>query len=190
MKIYLASKSPRRQELLNQMGVDFQVIDIEINELTRSNESPIAYSKRITEEKLQAAIQYLQSHQLPELPILCADTEVVMNHKIYGKPKDYQDAYQMLKSYSANRHQVITSIGIQFKDFKKIETDITDVYFEELPDDIIETYLQLKQYQDKAGAYGIQGYMGQYIHLIHGSYYSVMGLPIHLVRKLLHELKS
>lgn len=186
MKIYLASKSPRRQDLLKQMGVEFQVIDINIIEKTMPDESPIEYSKRITQDKLVAAIQYIKNHQMPVLPILCADTEVVMEGKIYGKPKDIHDAYHMLKSYSSKKHQVITTIGLYFLGIKTIETDITDVYFNELPDSIIHHYLTMNQYQDKAGAYGIQGYMGQYIEKIHGSFYSVMGLPIHRVRALLN----
>lgn len=186
MKIYLASQSPRRQDLLKQMGIEFEILHIDVLEITHPNEPPIEYSKRITHEKLLAAIEYIKDQQLPPRPILCADTEVVMEGKIYGKPKDIHDAYHMLKSYSSKKHQVITTIGLYFLGIKTIETDITDVYFNELPDSIIHHYLTMNQYQDKAGAYGIQGYMGQYIEKIHGSFYSVMGLPIHRVRALLN----
>lgn len=190
MKIYLASQSPRRQDLLKQMGVEFQVLPIDIQETTLPHESSMDYSKRITHEKLVAARQFIDEHELPKRPILCADTEVVMSGKIYGKPKNVMDAFQMLKSYSLQKHQVMTSVGIHFLDIEKIEIDVTDVYFSELTDDVIENYLAMNQYQDKAGAYGIQGYMGQYIEKIEGSFYAVMGLPIHRVRRLLDNLND
>ena len=186
--IYLASKSPRRQALLKQIGIAFEVLDIDIPEEHKPNELPLEYSQRITHEKLLAAWQYMLEKNLPIRPILCADTEVVIDHKIYGKPKDRRDAYQMLQSYSNQHHEVLTSVGMKFKDFENIQTQFTRVYVGQLSHQNIENYLNLNQYQDKAGAYGIQGYFGQFIEKIEGCYFSVMGLPLHLVKKLIEQV--
>jgi septum formation protein len=188
MLIYLASKSPRRQELLKQMGVTFEVLDIDIPEEHQPPESPLEYSQRITHEKLLAAWQYLVEKNRPIRPILCADTEVVMHNRIYGKPKDKSDAYQMLQSYSHQAHEVLTSVGIKFKDFEDIKTQITKVHIGALSHENIEHYLSLNQYQDKAGAYGIQSYFGQFIEKIEGSFFSVMGLPLYETRMLLEAI--
>lgn len=187
--IYLASKSPRRQELLKQMDIEFEVLDIDIPEEYQPPESPLEYSQRITHEKLLAAWQYMLENHLPIRPVLCADTEVVMHNRIYGKPKDRLDAYQMLKSYSNQAHEVLTSVGIKFKDFEDIQTQFTTVFIDKLSHQNIENYLNLNQYQDKAGAYGIQSYFGQFIQKIDGCYFSVMGLPLNLTKKIIDCLK-
>src|SRR5579863_10359107 len=111
MKIYLASKSPRRKELLQLMEVPFEVLSVDIPEIVRPNEMPEAYSKRITQEKLQAAWNEIIDKGLPFLPVFCADTEVVLGDKILGKPRNEEDAFNMLSQYSGKTHQVITSIG-------------------------------------------------------------------------------
>jgi septum formation protein len=189
MLIYLASKSPRRQELLKQMGVKFEVLDIDIPEEINPHEAPLDYSKRITHEKLLAAWQCMLDRKLHIRPILCADTEVVMNNTIYGKPKDKNDAYRMLESYSNNHHEVITSVGIKFHDLEQIKTQTTTVYIGTLTTENINNYLALHQYQDKAGAYGIQSYFGQFIQKIEGCFYSVMGLPLYQTKMLLEHIQ-
>ncbi len=190
MKIYLASKSPRRRELLQQMGVDFEYLFTNIDEEIAPDETPEAYSKRITEEKSNAAWNKIVQENLPKMPVLCADTEVVLNKRILGKPHDYDDAFAMLSAYSDSQHQVITSIGLTYLNFQKIVSNTTTVHFSTLSDKAIHHYLSTGDYLDKAGAYGIQSYIGQFISKIDGCFYSVMGLPLNAVRELLDEVKD
>lgn len=189
MKIYLASKSPRRKKLLVQMGIDFEILSLDIPEEIAPSETPDEYSKRVTREKLEAAWDKMIRDNLPIMPILCADTEVVLNNKILGKPDSYQDAFDMLKSYSEKSHYVITTIGLKYTNYERFITNYTTVNFAHIPDDEIHKYLATGNYKDKAGSYGIQSYIGQFISKIDGCFYSVMGLPLNSVRELLTELK-
>lgn len=186
--IYLASKSPRRRELLNQMGVVHELLLFDIPEIILPNENPLAYSKRITQEKLNAAWNKILIDKLAKKPVLCADTEVVLNNQILGKPNSYEEAFNMLKSYSNKSHEVITTIGLKFNNFNKITTNTTIVNFANIPDDDIYKYLATGDYKDKSGSYGIQSYIGQFISGINGCFYSVMGLPLNSVREILQEL--
>lgn len=190
MKIYLASKSPRRGDLLRQMDVDFEMLSIDVPEEIRSHETVEIYSKRVTEDKLRAAWEKIVTENLPRMPVLCADTEVVLNQQILGKPKDYQDAFSMLKKYSGDNHQVITSVGLKYLSFEKIAMDLTTVYFSPISDEDIHKYLSMGDYKDKAGGYGIQSYVGQFIYKIEGCFYSVMGLPLNTVRELLNSVAT
>lgn len=190
MTIYLASKSPRRRELLEQMEVSFEVLSIDIPEIVKPYETPEAYSKRVTQEKLLAAWGSIIQNLLPPKPVLCADTEVVLDHTILGKPANEQDAFQMIKRYSGKTHEVITSVGIIFHDYQVITTHKTLVTFSHINDHEIRHYLSCGNYKDKAGAYGIQSYIGQFISRIDGCFYSVMGLPLNAVRQMLNDLKN
>ncbi|MFA6301502.1 MAG: Maf family protein [Legionella sp.] len=187
MKIYLASKSPRRKELLTLMGVDFDLLLVDAPEIIAPNERPEDYSMRITKEKLEAAWQELNQNALPVLPVLCADTEVVLDDKILGKPESYDHAFNMIKSYSNRSHHVLTSVGVQYHDYQKILMNTTVVTFASMSDADIHQYLASGDYQGKSGAYGIQSYLGQFISKIDGCFYSVMGLPLNSVRLLLKE---
>lgn len=189
-KVYLGSQSPRRAELLKLLRIPFELIDFNLQELQHKDEAPLDYSTRITQEKLEAAWLRLKFKNYPLYPVICADTEVIVQQKIYGKPQNYEEAFNMLKSYSSCSHQVITSVGVKFQNFNKIQTNITQVYFDELMDEDIHEYLSLNEYQDKAGGYGIQGYLAQYIQKIEGCYYSVVGLPLNSLRLLLKELSG
>ena len=122
------------------------------------------------------------------MPVLCADTEVVVDGKILGKPESYQEAFTMLKSYSGSSHLVLTSVGIQYLDFQKIIMNTTKVTFASMSDQDIENYLAIGDYQGKAGGYGIQSHIGQFISSIEGCFYSVRGLPLNTVRLLLDEV--
>jgi len=190
MKIYLASKSPRRRELLTQMEVPFELLLVDAPEVVMPGELPEDYSRRITQEKMMAAWKMITENKLPAMPILCADTEVVLDNEIMGKPQDKQDAYRMLKSYANRTHQVITSVGLVYQDYQKIMMDTTLVTFSDMSDDDINHYLSLDNYKDKAGSYGIQSYIGQFISRIDGCFYSVMGLPLNTVRELLQDFNS
>jgi septum formation protein len=188
MKIYLASKSPRRQELLSLMGIEYELLITEIPEVVGEHESPHDYSMRITSEKSLASYQKMIEQDLTVRPILCADTEVVLDSIIYGKPRDYQHAFEMLKSYSGRSHQVITCVGLQYHNFQKFTLVETCVSFARMTDSDIHSYLALKDYQDKAGGYAIQSNIAQFISGIQGCFYSVMGLPLNAVRELMHDL--
>ena len=188
MKIYLASKSPRRRELLAQMDVEFELLLVDTPEIIAPNETPDMYSMRVTKEKLDAAWATIMQDQLTVMPVLCADTEVVLDNKILGKPQDKQDAFNMLKSYSGRSHQVITSVGVTWFDYQKVVLQKTIVTFANMTDADINQYLETDNYKDKSGSYGIQSYIGQFIRHIDGCFYSVMGLPLNTVRELLMEL--
>ena len=188
MKIYLASKSPRRRELLKQMGVAFDLLLIDTPEIIAPNETAEMYSMRVTKEKLDAAkVKIIEDHLTP-MPVLCADTEVILDEKILGKPRNRQEAYHMLKSLSGRSHQVITSVGVTHFDYQNIVMEKTTVTFAPLSDTDINHYLATGDYKDKSGSYGIQSYIGQFIRKVDGCFYSVMGLPLNTVRELLMAL--
>lgn len=190
MNIYLASKSPRRQELLQQMEIPYTLLLLDTPELTIPGESPHDYSMRVTQEKLIASWDYVVQKGGALKPILCADTEVIVNDSILGKPRDREDAFAMLKGYSGRRHEVITSVGLIYQTYQKIVMSTTYVTFSLLTDVEINHYLDSNTYQDKAGAYGIQSYIGQFISRIEGCFYSVMGLPLSRVRELLDDFSK
>lgn len=146
------------------------------------------YSKCITEDKLDAAWEKILKEKLPLMPVLCADTEVILDNMILGKPRDYQDAFNMLKSYSGRSHQVITSVGVKYLDFQKVVINTTTVTFVTMSDENIHHYLETGDYKDKSGSYGIQSYIGQFISKVEGCFYSVMGLPLNTTRELLEQV--
>lgn len=190
MKIYLASKSPRRKTLLQQMEISFELLCIDTPEIVQPNETPEHYSNRIVQEKLHAAWKKVQKDQLSLHPVLCADTEVVVNGIILGKPQDEEDAFNMLLQYSGKSHEVITSVGVIAEGFEQIRMNKTIVTFAKMTKDDIRHYLTSDNYKDKSGAYGVQSYIGQFITKIEGCFYSVMGLPLNTVREILHDLKE
>lgn len=190
MNIYLASKSPRRQELLTQMGISFELLLVDPPEIVQPDETPEIYSRRVTQDKLEAAWEKLIQKQWPLLPILCADTEVVIDGDILGKPESDQAAFTMLRRLSGRTHEVITSVGIHYGDYQKINLNKTQVTFATLTDEDIHEYLATGNHKGKSGSYGIQSYIGQFISHIDGCFYSVMGLPLNVVRLLLIDLKE
>lgn len=188
MKIYLASQSPRRSELLTQMGIEFQVLQVSSPEIISPFETAEMYSLRVTKEKMCAANTKIIRDCLTPLPVLCADTEVVLDGKIQGKPLTRQDAFNMLKNYSGRSHEVITSVGVSYRDQQRVKMQKTTITFAILSNAEINHYLSMDDYKDKAGGYGIQSYIGQFISHIDGCFYSVMGLPLNIVRELLIDL--
>lgn len=187
-KIYLASKSPRRKELLQQAGFEFEVLSIDIPEEVKHGEGFRNYSVRICNEKADFAWNYVIDHKLPLYPILTADTEVVFENKVLGKPADYNDAFRMWKMYSGSSNLVITTITLRYKSFSQTKTCESLVYFDNVSDADIHAYLATGDYKDKSGGYGIQSYAGQFIKKIDGCFYSIMGLPLNAVRELLQGL--
>jgi len=181
--IILASASPRRKELLEQIGVRYTVHAVDIDETPLVDESPLAYVQRLAAEKSAACLATLQTN----LPILAADTAVVLGDVIMGKPTDEQDALRMLRLLSGHTHQVYTGVAFHRVSDGKMLTDfcVTDVPMRAYSNDEIAAYVQTGDPLDKAGAYAIQHPDFQPVESMRGCYASVMGLPMcHVVRAL------
>ncbi|MCU7940740.1 MAG: Maf family nucleotide pyrophosphatase [gamma proteobacterium symbiont of Bathyaustriella thionipta] len=182
--IHLASSSPRRQELLQQMGVSFKVIPQFAEEVHKLNESPKNYVSRLAREK---AIDGLSRQNNQTIPVLGSDTAVILNGTILGKPNDKEQAINMLLSLSEQTHQVITAVAVINEQRIEQVVSITDVSFSKLTRSMCEKYWQTGEPADKAGSYGIQGQGALFISNINGSYSGVMGLPIYETRVLLNQ---
>jgi septum formation protein len=208
--IYLASQSPRRQELLQQIGVQFELLlagsdeDAELLEASITGESALDYVKRVTLAKLQAAQKRLIQRDLKWAPILCADTTVVIsingNESILGKPKDHEDAHRILHLLSGRTHQVHTAVALlnqtsftdlgvgsdkEGGDLPLLLVSSSAVTFKQLDDRLISTYISSDEPMGKAGAYGIQGLAACFIENIQGSFSGIMGLPLFETAQLL-----
>lgn len=187
MKIYLASRSPRRGELLRQIGVDFEVLPSDINEDVMPGEGPEHYVLRLAREKAQACVQAIQHRGLPALPVLAADTTVCADGEILGKPENNTDATAMLRKMSGRWHSVHTGVAIAAGNHIEVLLSSTQVEMKPLSEAEIAAYVASGEPRDKAGAYGIQGLAGAFISRIEGSYSGVMGLPIFETAQLLQK---
>lgn len=183
--IYLASKSPRRQELLQQIAIPFTVIRADIDETAWPDEAAQDYVLRMAIEKTQAGLQTVQQRQYRLKPVLAADTSVIVDQQILGKPRDEAEALSMLAQLSGRSHQVMTAIALATTDTCHTALSISMVSFATLSPQQIHAYIQTKEPMDKAGAYGIQGLGGQFIAHLDGSYSGVMGLPLYETAQLL-----
>jgi nucleoside triphosphate pyrophosphatase len=180
----LASSSPRRRELLKQIGVDFRIIVADIDETIREDECARDYVCRMAREK---ALE-VHRHDSVTVPVLGADTTVVVNGSILGKPVDREDAIRLLESLSARTHEVWSAVALLIPGGKMLEClNITRVTFSELDRTWIESYCDSGDPMDKAGAYGVQGMAAQKISHLEGSYSGVMGLPLHETAEILQE---
>ena len=194
-KIYLASKSPRRRELLRQIGVDFELLMLrdkmprgpDVDEQVLANEAPQAYVARVTGEKAAFAQRVMELRKLPQRPILAADTSVVLGDQIFGKPANAGQAAQMLRMLSGCTHQVITCVTVQFESQAWHATQISEVAFTTLSDHTIQNYCAGSEPYDKAGGYGIQGLAALFIREIRGSQSGIMGLPLFETAQLLQQ---
>lgn len=194
-KIYLASKSPRRRELLRQIGIGFEILLLrdgsarpsDVLETVLPNELPHSYVRRVTNEKALAAWNMMMMRKLPVRPVLAADTTVVLNGVIFSKPATRSEALAMLTSLSGKTHQVLTSIAIHYYEENLERTQISEVSFCELTSQQINHYCDTQEPYDKAGGYGIQGSAAQFISNIRGSYSGIMGLPLFETAQLLTE---
>ncbi|MET0355870.1 MAG: Maf family protein [Cellvibrio sp.] len=185
--LYLASQSPRRRELLQQIGVSFQVIDADVTEVPRNHESPSDYVQRLAREKAEAGLASLKRLQLTVRPVLGADTIVVINNEILEKPGDAEQGAIMLRKLAGATHQVMTAVAMVTQDRQSINLSVTDVVFRPLTDLEIAAYWQTGEPQDKAGGYAIQGLGAVFVQQIRGSYTGVVGLPIDQTLLLLQE---
>ncbi len=185
-KIYLASKSPRRRDLLRQIGVQFELLllrdspdrPIDVAEDSLPNELPLDYVTRITNKKALTAWNIMLMRKLPMRPVMAADTAVVFDGVIYGKPAGRDEAHAMLSRLSGQTHQVLTGITLVFHEYQKQVTQTSEVTFRTLSPKQIDHYCSSAEPLDKAGGYGIQGSAARFISTISGSYSGIMGLPL------------
>ena len=184
--IYLASASPRRKELLTQLGIPFSQFSVDADESQLNNEEPIKYVERMACLKAQSGVAMGYSDR----PVLGSDTVVVIDNQSLVKPRDKSDFMATLKRLSGQTHQVMTAIALA--DSKQVlsEVVITDVTFKKISDEELENYWQSGEPQDKAGGYGIQGLGGRFVTHISGSYFAVVGLPLYECEELLRKFLS
>jgi septum formation protein len=173
-QLYLASGSPRRRELLTMLDLHFDVLNSSVAEQRLAAEMPCDYVQRLAREKAQAGVSVAPEN----LPVLGADTIVVLDGQVMEKPANEQHAATMLSALSGRQHQVMTAIAIADRQQIISSLVVTDVTFRRLSDDDIRHYIASGEPMDKAGAYGIQGKGGCFVREIHGSYYAVVGLPL------------
>ena len=183
-QIILASQSPRRVAILNQMGFDCVVMPADIDESQLLGEMPTDYVLRLAKQKALAIVNQLNGQQ-SELQILAADTTVALKNTIFGKPENDADAIRMLKKLSGTQHQVHTAVAVVFNHQLKLAINTTLVEMITLTDAMITAYVATGEHTDKAGSYAIQGLAGNWIKRIDGSYTGVMGLPVHETAMLL-----
>lgn len=181
--IILASASPRRVELLQQLGVSFIQQLADIDETQRHGEAAGNFVSRLSLEK--ALKVYHQSNK--QLPVLGSDTIVVIDQQVLGKPDDYQHASDMLKTLSGRQHQVMTAVTLVTENGHETQLNTSEVSFMELDQALIDAYWETGEPRGKAGSYAIQGIAGQFIREIRGSYSSIMGLPLYETRRLLEN---
>jgi septum formation protein len=176
--LILASSSPRRSELLRLAGLDFTVEPADIDERVQEGESPATYVQRLAMEKAQAIWERHAAEDREDLMVLGADTTVVCEGAILGKPADQAEARSMLEKLAGRTHQVLTGIAVVSARGLFSEVDITQVFFDLISEQEMVQYLASGEPLDKAGAYGIQGYAARWIPRVEGCFFNVMGLPL------------
>ena len=193
--VYLASKSPRRQELLRQIGVEFEELLLreapgrrrDIVEVPRKDEAPFEYVKRVARTKAAVGWHRMGRRDLTPKPVLAADTEVVIDGAVLGKPEDAADAASMLARLSDRTHEVVTAVAIRWNAQIVLGLSVSRVTFRTISHDEIERYIATGEPFDKAGGYGIQGAASAFVRRVDGSYTNVVGLPVDEVRSLLER---
>ena len=194
--VYLASRSPRRQDLLRQLGVRFDELRFreapgrpaDVVEGALDAEPPHHYVERIARTKATVGWQQVQRRVLPLHPVLAADTEVALDGVIFGKPADAADAVRMLTRLAGRTHQVLTAVALRWQEELLVEVSRTEVTFRALTAQDIERYVATGEPFDKAGAYAIQGRAAAFVSRIEGSYSGVMGLPLYETAELLARI--
>lgn len=185
-RIYLASQSPRRRELLKQIGINVELLllradprrPVDVDETPHDGEQPDVYVQRLSQAKAEAGWNALAFRNRPPFPVLAADTTVSIDGKILGKPRDHADAADMLRQLSGREHEVLTSVSVAFEDQIETRLSTTRITFAELSPQRIHHYVITNEPLDKAGAYGIQGRAGSFVKHLEGSYTGVVGLPL------------
>jgi nucleoside triphosphate pyrophosphatase len=196
--IYLASRSPRRRELLAQIGVRYHLLLFrervgehpEIDESPLADEKPAAYVERMALGKADAGWRRMLQRNLPSAPVLAADTTVALEERILGKPRDRTEGAEMLAALSGRRHEVLTAVALKHHDQLEVALSVSEVELKKLSMDEIAQYTASGEGDDKAGAYAIQGRAGRFVVELRGSYSGVMGLPLYETSQLLDKLSG
>ena len=196
--IYLASRSPRRRELLSQIGVRYHLLLFrsrpdappDVDENLLPGEAPDAYVERVARAKAEAGWKLLRLRNLPLAPVLSADTTVALGERIFAKPADRKEAAEMLAALSGERHEVLTAVALKRDDDLFSSLSRSEVQFKKLTSEEIAQYVATGEGDDKAGAYAIQGRAARFIAGLHGSYSGVMGLPLYETGQLLEKLRE
>jgi septum formation protein len=196
--IYLASRSPRRRELLSHIGVKFHLLlfrdrpdsDPEVNEEVRAGESPAEYVQRLARAKAEAGWRRLMQRNLPRAPVLAADTTVALDGRIFGKPADRRDAAAMLAALSGRRHEVLTAVALKYDERLDTALSTSEVQFRNLSPEEIRDYVATGEADDKAGAYAIQGRAAKFVAEIRGSHSGIVGLPLFETAQLIDRLDT
>ncbi|MDQ1829502.1 Maf family protein [Massilia scottii] len=194
-KIYLASKSPRRRELLRQIGVEFELLTLrndtprgpDVTELVNPGEAAIDYVARVANEKAAFGWSMVQHRRLTLRPVLAADTTVTIDGQILGKPASPNEAKEMLERLSGRTHQVLTAIAVHHTDLQRQITQVSQVRFAKLSPASIKAYCSTPEPYDKAGGYGLQGLAALFVEHIEGSHSGIVGLPLFETAQLLRE---
>jgi septum formation protein len=200
--IYLASRSPRRRELLTQIGVRFHLLlfrerprgnapeQQEIDESPLAGEGAAAYVERMARAKAEAGWRRMLQRNLPPAPVLAADTTVALENQILGKPRDRAEAAEMLAALSNRRHEVLTGVALKKHDELEFSLSTSEVHLKALSPEEIAHYVASGEGDDKAGAYAIQGRAARFVVELRGSYSGVMGLPLYETSLLLEKLRG
>lgn len=194
--IYLASRSPRRRELLGHIGVKFHLLLFrnrpgtapDVDEVPQEGEDPRDYVMRMARAKAAAGWQRMLERNLPRAPVLAADTTVALEGRIYNKPADRAEAAVMLAALSGKRHEVLTAVALQYDDELETALSVSEVQFRELGEEEIRDYVATGEPDDKAGAYAIQGRAALFVAEIRGSQSGIVGLPLYETAQLLQKM--
>lgn len=181
--LYLASRSPRRRELLARLGLGFSVLELDVPEQRHADESAQAYVSRVAREKALAGLARLAAEQ--DALVLGCDTEVVLDEAVFGKPRDKADAVAMLRRLSGVGHTVISAVSLVSASRQEAAVSVSSVRFAQLPGAVIDAYVDSGEPFGKAGGYAIQGLAEAFVERLEGSHSGVMGLPLHQSARLL-----
>jgi len=187
--VILASRSPRRVELLKQVGIDCIVLPSDVDEVILENELPADYVKRLAKQKAVVTANNMK-HEYANLCVVAADTTVSLQQDILGKPDSDGDASQMLKKLSGKTHEVHTAVAVSYRDNVRVMLNTSKVQMTRITDEMIKAYIATGEHRDKAGSYGIQGRAAVWIKHIEGSYSGVMGLPLFETAQLIHTITA
>ena len=186
--IYLASRSPRRRELLAQIGVKFEAMEIDVDESVTDGESPRAYVERLARAKAETGWRRVERDNLARAPVLGADTTVAIDGRILAKPADDREAAAMLAALSGRQHEVLTAVAVKYDSRLESAVSISEVRFKTLSKEEIARYVATGECEDKAGAYGIQGHAARFVAELRGSFSGVVGLPLYETAQLLDRI--
>ena len=189
-RICLASSSPRRQTLLKQLGIPFEVMAPDVNEAHITGESPEEYVIRLSRMKALDVYRRRQQENIEQVPVLGADTAVILDGEILGKPDDKKHGEAMLQKLSGKTHEVLSALSLHYRNYENSRLSVSRITFAALTREDIEAYWQTGEPGDKAGAYGIQGHAAAFIKSIEGSYTGVVGLPLYELSQMLQEMES